>query len=107
MCSSDLQNNKASTTPSVMGLKLSKEDCKKNVNLTLYKSIVGNLMYLNATRHDIMYEINLISRFMETPKETHWQAAKRILRYVNGKIEYGVIYSKNDDLNLIGHTDND
>ena len=63
----NMQNNKPSSTPTVMGLKLSKEDCSKNVNLTLYKSMVGSLMYLTATRPDIMYAISLISRFMETP----------------------------------------
>ena len=63
-----------------MGLKLSKEDCSKNVNPTLYKTIVDSLVYLTATKPDIIYAISLISRFMETPKETHWQAAKRILR---------------------------
>ena len=90
-----------------MGLKLSKEDCSKNVNLTLYKSMVGSLMYLTATRPDVMYVVSLISRFMETPKETHWQEAKRILRYVNGMKEYGVIYSSTDDFKLIGYTDSD
>ena len=80
-----------------MGLKLSKEDCSNNVNPTLYKSMVGSLMYLTATRPDIMYAVSLVSRFMETPKETHWQVSKRILKYVNGTKEYGVLYSKTDD----------
>ena len=66
-----MQHNKAAVTPTIMGLKSSKEDCSKNADLTLYKSIVGSLMYLTATRPDIMYVVILISRFMETPKETH------------------------------------
>ena len=90
-----------------MGLNLSKEYYSKNVDLTLYKSIVGSLMYLTATRPDIMYTVSLISRFMETPKETHWQANKRILRYVNGAKEYGVLYSTSDKFKLIGYTDSD
>ena len=84
-----------------MGLKLSNEYCSKNVDLTLYKSMVGSLMYLTATRPNIMYVVGLISKFMETPKETHWQAAKRILRYVNGTKENGVVYSKTYDFKLI------
>jgi len=88
----NMQNSKPTPTPTVMGLKLSKEDCSSNANSTLYQSMVGNLMYLTTTRPDIMYVVSLVSRFMETSKETHWQAAKRILRYVNGTKEYVILY---------------
>ena len=102
-----MQNNRPTPTLIVMGLKLSKEDCSRNFNPTLYKIMVGNLMHLNASRPDIMYEVSLVSRFMEAPKETHWQAAKRILKYVNGMKENGVLYSTTDDFKLIGYTDSD
>ena len=65
-----------------MGLKLSREDNSKDFDPSLYKSIVGSLMYLTATRPDVMHAISLISRFMERPKEVEWQAAKRILSLV-------------------------
>ena len=90
-----------------MGLKLTKEYCSKNVDSTFYKSIVGSLMYLIATRLDIMYAISLISICMETTKETHWKVAKRILRYMNGTKEYGVLYSLTNNFKLIGYTDSD
>ena len=64
--------------------------------------MVGSLMYLIATRPDIMYVVSLISRFMETPKETHWKQGKKILRYVNGTKEYGDLYSETDNFKLIG-----
>eukprot|EP00253_Pinus_taeda_P027748 PITA_27748 len=73
----------------------------------LYKSIVGSLMYLTATRPDIMHAVSLISRFMERPKETHWQAAKRILRYVNGTKGFGILYSSSESFMLTGYTDSD
>ena len=73
---------KATITPTVMGLKLRKEDIIKDFDPSLYKSIVGRLMYLTTTRLDIMHVVSLISRFMERPKEAHWQATKIILRYV-------------------------
>jgi len=76
-----------------MGLKLSKEDNNKDFDPNVYKSIVGSLMYLTATRPDIMHAVSLISRFMERPKQTHFQAAKRILRYVKGTKKYGVFYT--------------
>eukprot|EP00253_Pinus_taeda_P015873 PITA_15873 len=78
----NMQDSKAAITPTVMGLKLSKEDNSKNFDPSLYKRIVGNLMYLTATRTDIMHAVSLISRFMERPKEAHWQAVKRSLSYV-------------------------
>lgn len=90
-----------------MGLKLSKEGCSSNVNLTLYKSMIASLMYLTTTRSDIMYPVSLGSRFIETPKETHWQAVKRILSYVNGTKKYAVLYTTIDDFKLVGYTDND
>eukprot|EP00253_Pinus_taeda_P010323 PITA_10323 len=102
-----MQNSKATVTPTVMGLKLSKEDSSKDFDPKLYKSIVGNLMYLTATRPDIMHTVSLISRFMERPKETHWQATKRILRYVNGTKGFGILYSSSKSFMLTGYTNSD
>lgn len=50
-------------------------------------------MYVIATRHDLMYEVSVVSRFMKTPKETHWLTTKIIMRYVNGMKEYGIWYT--------------
>eukprot|EP00253_Pinus_taeda_P006313 PITA_06313 len=72
----NMQDNKAAIAPTVMGLKLSKENSSNDFDPNLYKSIVGSLMYLTATRPDIMYAVSLISRFMERPKEAHWQDNK-------------------------------
>lgn len=66
-----MQNNKPTPNPTVMGLKLRKEDCSSNANPTLYKSMIGSLMYFTVTRSDIMHAMSFVSRFMETPKETH------------------------------------
>ena len=58
-------------TPIAIGTKLSKEDKGPTVNPSLYKKLVGSLMYLIATRPNIMYGVNFISRFMESPKGSH------------------------------------
>ena len=58
------------------------------------------------TRPDIMSGVSLISRFMETPKESHWKAGKRIMRYVNGTKDFGIKYSTSEDFILIGYTEN-
>ena len=77
-----MSNYKTTPTPVITGLKLSKDDEGSTVNPSLFKRIVGNLMYLTSTRLDIMYGVSMISRFMKSQKDSHWQAGKRILRYV-------------------------
>jgi hypothetical protein len=98
---------KPTPTPTVIGLKLSKDERGSNVDPTLYKRLVGSLMYLTATRLGIMYGVSLISRFMETLKDTHWKAGKGILRYVNGTRIFGIKYSSSNEFKLIGYIDSD
>ena len=64
-------NCKPAATPMATGTKLSKYDEGSYVDPTMYKRLVGSLMYLTTTRPDIMFFVSLISRFMETPKSTH------------------------------------
>ena len=103
----NMQESKAAITPIVIGLKLSKEDNNKDFDPSLYKSIVGNLMYLIATRLDIMHVVSSISRFMERRKEAHWQAAKGILRYVKGTKMFGILYTTSEYSNSIEYTGSD
>ena len=97
------------TTPKLVikVLKLSKDDEGSTVDPMLFKRIVGNLMYLTVTRLDIMYGVSLISRFMESLKDSHWQAGKIILRYVSGTKDLGIMYSTSEKFKLIGYTDSD
>jgi hypothetical protein len=94
-------------TPIPLGTKLSKNDEGPTVDSTLYKSLVGSLLYLTATRPDIMYAASLVSRFMESPKDSHWKMEKRILRYVAGTLNFGLWYTKSDSNQLSGYTDSD
>eukprot|EP01018_Ginkgo_biloba_P036522 Gb_16091 [translate_table: standard] len=96
-----MQNNKAVITPISMGVKLSKEDERRKVDSTLYKSLVGSLMYLTETRPDIIYAVSLISRFMENPYDAHLQAGKRILRYVKGTTSHGIFYENNFEVSWL------
>ncbi|KAF8378886.1 hypothetical protein HHK36_030235 [Tetracentron sinense] len=95
------------STPVAMGSKLTKEGEGKTVDSTLFKSLIGSLRYLTITRPDIVYGVGLLSRYMETPKESHWLAAKRILRYISGTLEFGLFYSYNEDAELYGYSDSD
>ena len=49
----------------------------------------------------------MISRFMESPKESHWKVGERIMRYVSGTKDLSIMYSTSESFNLIGYTDND
>jgi hypothetical protein len=94
-------------TPIPLGTKLSKKYEGPTVEPTLYKSLVGSLLYLTTTRPNIMYAAILVSRYMESPKDSHWKMVKQILRYVAGTLNFGLWYTQSDDNHLSGHTDSD
>ena len=76
-------------TPVECGTKLHKDIKGRKVDGTLYKQIVGSLMYLTATRPDIQYSVSRISRYMENQTDLHNLAAKRILRYLQENRDFG------------------
>ncbi|XP_031283564.1 uncharacterized protein LOC116142263 [Pistacia vera] len=69
--------------------------------------MVGCLLYLTATRLDIMYAASLLSRFMNEPSELHFQATKIVLRYVRGCLDLGIWFRKAENLSLYGFIDSD
>ncbi|XP_042441388.1 uncharacterized mitochondrial protein AtMg00810-like [Zingiber officinale] len=95
----------AMDTPVEYGIRMTKDGKGKLVNPTYYKSLVGCLMYLTCTRPDILFGVGLISRYMETPKTSHLYAAKRILKYIKGAIDYGLLYSSTKDVEFFGFSD--
>eukprot|EP00253_Pinus_taeda_P026452 PITA_26452 len=74
---------------------------------TLYKQLIGWLMYLINTRLDICFDVNTLSQFMVEPKRVHWAAGRHILRYVCGIVGYGLKYTRGDAVRLRGFTDAD
>ena len=84
---------KPRSTPVECGVKLSKHDKCEDIDPTFFKSLVGSLHYLTCTRPYIFYVVGLVSRYMENLKTTHFKAAKRIIRYVKGTINFGLLYS--------------
>lgn len=103
-----MENSNAVKNPIVTGTKLFKDKNGVKVDETLFKQVVGSLMYLTATRPDLMYGVSLISRFMSNPTMSHWLAAKRILRYLKGTTDHGIFYRKGENiLKLTAFTDSD
>ena len=77
---------KSVSTATETSIKLRVDLTRKSVNPTLFKNLVGSLSYLTFTHPDIMYAVGLVSRYMEKPKQDHFMAAKRILRYIKGTL---------------------
>ncbi|KAA3472466.1 disease resistance protein TAO1-like [Gossypium australe] len=102
-----MENCKAISTPVTIGEKLSSQGDFKEVCKTSYRSLVGCLLYLTSTRLDIMYAVSLLSRFMHCCNESHYRAAKRVLRYIKGTLNYGMVFEKAEHLELTGYTDSD
>ena len=88
-------------------MKLSREGNGDFINLTLFKSLVGSLRCLTITRPDIIYGVGLVSRYMEIPKESHWLAAKKILRYIKFTLNLDLFYIYYETVELVGHSDSD
>lgn len=88
--------------------KLTKSGDEPKMDVTRYKSIVGSLRYLVNTRPDLAYSVGIMSRFMESPTEAHMTAVQ-ILRYVEGTMNLGCFYARNNDEHsgLMGYSDSD
>ena len=69
--------------------------------------MIGSLLYLTSTRSDIMFASNLLSIFMQEISQVHYRATKRVLRYLQGTMDYEIIFYFGGDLNLIGYSDSD
>ncbi|GJU37126.1 hypothetical protein Tco_1185480 [Tanacetum coccineum] len=79
----------------------------EDVDVHLYRSMIGSLMYLTALRPDIIFAICACARFQVTPKVSHLHAMKRIFRYLKGQPKLGLWYPKNLPFNLEAYTDSD
>ncbi|GJY86423.1 retrovirus-related pol polyprotein from transposon TNT 1-94 [Tanacetum coccineum] len=86
---------------------LVKDGDADDVDVHLYRSMIGSLMYLTASRPDIMFAVCACARFQVTPKTLHLLAVKRTLRYLKGKPTLGLWYSKDSPFELVAYTDSD
>lgn len=98
---------KPADIPLVVNGKLKKEDGGRLVDASMYRSLVGSLFYLTATRPDLMFAASLLSRFMSKPSHLHLGAAKGVLRYIMGTMEHGIRFQKNSKLEVKGYCDSD
>ncbi|GAV59136.1 hypothetical protein CFOL_v3_02667 [Cephalotus follicularis] len=102
-----MENSKPCKTPMSTTTKLDKDENGKEVDQKLYRSMIGSLLYLTASRPDIMFSVCLCARFQFSPKETHLIAVKRIFRYLAYTPLLGLFYSNDSLLNLHAFFDTD
>nr|GEX48608.1 putative ribonuclease H-like domain-containing protein [Tanacetum cinerariifolium] len=84
-----------------------KDEVAADVNVHLYRSMIGSLMYLTGSRPDMMFGVCACSRFQVTLKLSHLQAVKRIFRYLKGQPKLGLWYSRNSPFDLEAYLDSD
>ncbi|XP_050919390.1 secreted RxLR effector protein 161-like [Lathyrus oleraceus] len=88
----ELVNCKYAVTPSETNHKLECDSKDDDVDIIIFKQLVGCLRYLCNTKHDIFYAFGMMSKFINKSKWSHYQAAIRILRYIKGTLKYRVLF---------------
>ncbi|KAK6150908.1 hypothetical protein DH2020_015840 [Rehmannia glutinosa] len=102
-----IEEGRTVSTPMATNVKIDKDEKGKSVDESKYRGMIGSLLYLTASRPDILHAVCLCARFQSNPKESHMSAVKRIFRYLKGTIQYGLFYLKNENFSLKGYSDSD
>jgi hypothetical protein len=103
----DMLECKPMNTPMEAKLKLLVDTSSELIDATLYRQIIGSLMYLMNTILDICFFMNTLSQFLVEPRCVHLVATKHVMRYLKGTIDYGLNYDGDHDFTLSGYTDAD
>ena len=102
-----MEKCKPVSTPLVMNENLTGRLDGNMVEASTYRSLIGSLLYLCATRLELMFVASMLSRFMKCSSQLHYVIVKRVLRYIKGITDYGIWYLKDKSADLVGFTDND
>ncbi|GJV78393.1 putative ribonuclease H-like domain-containing protein [Tanacetum coccineum] len=101
------QDVRTASTPMDTEKPLLKDSDGDDVDVHLYRSMIGSLMYLTSSRPDIMFAVCACARFQVTPKVSHSHAVKRIFRYLKGQPKLGLWYPRNSPFDLVAYSDSD
>ncbi|XP_026381076.1 uncharacterized protein LOC113275735 [Papaver somniferum] len=104
---SGLTGSRTSSFPMDAHLKLTSEAGTPLPDPSIYRRLIGRLLYLTVTRPDITYAVNYLSQFMQRPHSSHLDAANHVLRYLKGTIGHGIFLASSTPLILKGYTDSD
>nr|GEW42563.1 retrotransposon protein, putative, unclassified [Tanacetum cinerariifolium] len=103
----DFSSVKIASTPIKTNKSLLKDEEAKYVDVHLYRSMIGSLMYLIASRPDVMFAVCACARFQVTPKVSHLHIVKRIVRYLKGQPKLGLWYPRDSPFDLESFTNSD
>ncbi|GJR30108.1 retrovirus-related pol polyprotein from transposon TNT 1-94 [Tanacetum coccineum] len=102
-----LEDSKPMKTPMSSDTKLTKDEECESVDSTKYQGMIGSLLYLTASRPDIIFSICLCACFQEDPKTSHLEVVKRIFRYIKGTTHLGLWYPKGTGIETVVYADSD
>ncbi|GJX69794.1 retrovirus-related pol polyprotein from transposon TNT 1-94 [Tanacetum coccineum] len=100
-----LEDSKPMKTPMSSDTKLTKDEECESVDSTKYRGMIGSLLYLTASRPDIMFSVCLCAHFQEAPKTSHLEVVKRIFRYIKGTTHLGLWYPKGTGIETVVYAD--
>lgn len=103
----DMENCKEIATPMSSSTYVDQDESGKPIDITKYRGMIGSLLYLTASRPDIMFSVCLCARFQSCPKESHLSSVKRIMKYLKGTPNVGLWYPKGSLCELVGYSDSD
>ncbi|KAJ9546342.1 hypothetical protein OSB04_018885 [Centaurea solstitialis] len=103
----DFGGSHSAATPMPKNFQLNADSSGKPVDQKTYRAIIGSLLYLTASRPDIVFSTGVCARFHCDPRDSHLSAVKRILRYLKGTPDFGLWYPKDSGFELIAYTDSD
>ncbi|KAJ9544501.1 hypothetical protein OSB04_024208 [Centaurea solstitialis] len=103
----DFGGSNSAATPMPKNFQLTADSSGTPVDQKTYRAIIGSLLYLTASRRDIVFSTGVCARFQCDPRESHLSAVKRILRYLKGTPDFGLCYPKDLGFELIAYIDSD
>ena len=90
--------------PMATNAKLGNDPSGQHVDITLYRSMIGCLLYLTASHSDIAFSVGVCERFQANPKVSHLNVVKRIIKCVSGTCHFGLFYSKESNVSFAGYS---
>ncbi len=88
-------------------MKLSANEGDLVEDTIMYKRIVGSLIYMTITRLNLSYAIGMVNQFMQTPRKSHLDVVRRLMRYIKHILQCGIFYEAKSQLQVQGYTDAD
>ena len=93
--------------PIEINIKLCTHEGKDLEDPTIYRQLVGSLIFFTMRRPDIAFTVGVVSRYMQKPRNFHLELVQRIVKYVKGTLDYGLLYKKEEECEMTGYYDAD